>query len=211
MTARVYIVDDDAAVRDGLGEMLSAFGYPLQAFDGGDAFLDACTADWRGCVLLDLAMPGRSGAEVHAELQRRGIAMPVIFLTGHGDIPSAVAAMKLGAFDFLQKPATGQVLRERVDAALRADAERLDGAARLATARFRYDRLSPREREVLVEVIAGRSNKEIARRLGISFRTVEVHRAHMLRKLGVQSAIELAEIAGACGLDVRTPGRTETG
>lgn len=210
MTACVYIVDDDPAVRDGLGEMLAAFGYPLRTFDSGDAFLGACTADWRGCVLLDLAMPGRSGAEVHAELQRRGIAMPVIFLTGHGDIPSAVAAMKLGAFDFLQKPATGQALRERVDAALRADVERLDGTARVAVARSRYDRLSPREREVLGEVVAGRSNKEIARRLGISFRTVEVHRAHMLRKLGVQSAIELAELAVACGLDVRTPGRAET-
>jgi len=200
MTASVYVVDDDEAVRDSLGELLGGLGYRVLPFASGEAFLAAHAPDWRGCVLLDLAMPGMSGAEVQAELLRRGSALPVIFLSGHGDIPSAVKAVKAGALDFLQKPVSGRLLHARIDVALHRDAELSGAVDQAAVARAKFEQLTPRERSVLGLAAAGHSNKEIGRMLGISYRTVEIHRARMMRKVGASSVVELVAIAAACEL-----------
>jgi len=203
-TACVYIVDDDDAVRDSLSAVLQAAGMPVRAFTGGAAFVEACPAQARGCVVLDVAMPGFDGPSVQARLAQRGCAMPIVFLTAHGDIGSAVRAVQAGAFDYLPKPIEGRRLIERVRAALALDAAHGRERAAAAAARASYAKLSPREREVMALAVTGASSKVIARRLGISFRTVETHRAHLMRKLGADSALGLASIAIACGIQPLT-------
>jgi two-component system response regulator DctR len=201
-----HIVDDDAAIRDALSWLLRSRGVLARAWESGEAFL-ACRADaLRGCVVLDVRMDGMSGIEVHDRLLARGSRLPVIFLTGHGDIPLAVAAVKKGAFDFFEKPFNDNQLVDCVLAAIRADeaahAERTaqDGvASRLAS-------LTEREREVMERVLRGDFNKSIADALGIAVRTVEVHRAHVLQKMGVRSAVELARLLAALPGDGRTDG-----
>ncbi|MDX9994939.1 MAG: response regulator [Rhodocyclaceae bacterium] len=196
----VHIVDDDAAVRDGIGLLCETAGLHTACHESAEAFLEAFadgTDERPGCLVLDVRMGRMSGPELQEELNRRGIVLPVIFLTAHGDIPMTVRAMKAGAADFLTKPVNGADLLERVQAALA-----LDRAAQLQ--RERFAQLTQRERETLLLALAGHANKEIARQLGISYRTVELHRSHILQKTGAANMLELARLAAGCGLPVAT-------
>jgi RNA polymerase sigma factor (sigma-70 family) len=200
--ATVFVVDDDAAVRDGLALLLESAGLAVETFDSAEAFLAAFDPDRPGCVVLDVQMPGRTGPELQAEMNRRGLRLPVIFLTAHGDIPTTVQAMKGGAVDFLTKPVDAPVLVERVKQALERDSRQREADAAARKARALLASLTGRERDVLALAVAGMSNKEIARRLGISFRTVEVHRSRILLKTGAATLLSLAQLAHAGGLDI---------
>lgn len=196
----VFVVDDDAAVRDSVCLLLETAGLAVEAHDSAESFLAALDPQRYGCLVLDMRMPGMGGLELQAELARRGALLPIIFLTAHGDIPMTVRAMKAGAADFLTKPVDGAELIERIEAALvRARADRESEAAR-QEARARLAALTEREQEILALAVAGCTNKDIARRLGISFRTVEVHRSHILLKTGAATLIELAQLVAAGGL-----------
>lgn len=197
MNATVFVVDDDDAVRDAVVRLLAANRLPARAYASAEAFLAEIRPGQPGCLLLDVRMPGLSGPELQAELAARGVDLPIVFLTGHGDVRTSVQAMKAGALDFLEKPVLGALLVERVRAALSVAAERRRVAEARARVRARFDRLSAREREVAELVLDGLSNKEIARRLFISHRTVEVHRAHIMQKLGAETLLELARLADA--------------
>ncbi|MCL4800829.1 MAG: response regulator [Burkholderiales bacterium] len=199
MTPTVFVVDDDAGVRDALAQMISAAGLSVRTFASGKAFLQAFAPDWRGCILLDVAMPGMSGPELHDALVARGASLPIVYLTAHGEVPTAVRAMKAGAAEFLEKPVAGPVLLDAVRRALAIDAERQADATAHAQLRDRFSGLTRREREVMALAARGRSNKEIARELGISHRTVEIHRGRVMLKLGLASAFELAAAAAVCG------------
>ena len=216
MTARslrpeVTIVDDDAGVRDALSLLLGLHGYAVRAFASGDAMLAAYQPEWRGCMLVDIRMPGLDGLALQAALAARGIALPVIILTAHGDAANARAALKGGAFDFLEKPVDDALLVEMIDAATRFEAETQIAASERAQVERRMQRLTPRERQVFDLVVAGRHNREIAAALDISPRTVEVYKARMMDKLQVERLPDLIRLsldaehgAGAPG-DSRIP------
>jgi two-component system response regulator FixJ len=193
----VFIVDDDAAIRDALVQLLEAAGLRAEAHAGGPAFLEAY-ADQPGCLLLDMAMPGMTGLDVQAALKARGAAIPVLFLTGHGDIPMAVQAVQAGAVDFLEKPIKGAALLERVRRALKLDQEWRQRHDHVQSIRQRHARLGPREREVMALAVTGLTSKEIAQKLGISPRTVEVHRTHVMHKMGAANLAELINLATCC-------------
>ncbi|HEX4585427.1 MAG TPA: response regulator [Burkholderiaceae bacterium] len=199
----VFVVDDDAAVRDGLALLLDTAGLKVRTYDGASAFLAACAPDHAGCLILDVRMPEMTGPELQAELMRRGIDLPIIFLTAHGDIPTTVQAIKGGAIDFLTKPVVGAELLDRVRAALEKSAQLRERASAARTLRERLEGLTRREREIMQLVAAGLPNKEIARSLGISHRTVEVHRARVMQKTGVTNLVELSRLAEAAGLLAR--------
>jgi FixJ family two-component response regulator len=186
----VYVVDDDVSVRTSICMMLDAAGFPNRAFAGADEFLAACTPDTCGCIILDVNMPGMSGPELQDELSRRGIKLPIIFLSGQGTIPLSVKAMKSGALDFLTKPVKGMVLLDRVRDALKQCSVLLDQAQ----AARRLASLSARERMVMKMVVEGKTSKDIARLLGISYRTVEVYRTRIMQKTGAANGMELARI-----------------
>lgn len=200
MTPTVFVVDDDAAVRDALAQLLAAAGFSVRSFSSGAAFLLACAPDWRGCILLDIAMPGMSGLELQEALAAREIRLPIVFLTAHGKVPTAVQAMKAGAIEFLEKPAAGPVLLEAVRRALATEAEHHAQEAAHTRLAERFATLTGREREVMTLAARGTSNKEIGRALGISHRTVEIHRGRIMRKLGLTTPFQLAAAATACGL-----------
>ncbi len=188
----VHVVDDDPAVRDGLAWLFSARGLPVTVWDSGEGFLDGAGAAARGCVLLDVRMGGMSGLEVLDRLEEQGAVVPVIVLTGHGDVPVAVHALKTGAIDFVEKPFDAEDLVARVIAALALEVRRHEAASATRTLERRLATLSPREREVMDLMLEGKLNKQIADELTIAMRTVEVHRARILEKFGVRSAVELA-------------------
>lgn len=196
---RVFIVDDDAAVRDSLSLLLETAGYRVTCFESGEAFLAARPDASIGCVVLDLRMNGLTGLDVQSRLAASGVHLPIIFLTAHGDIPTTVRAIKAGAVDFLTKPVDATLLIDRIDAALVLQQEALAQAAIEAADRARLERLTVREQEVLRLAIQGHPNKEIARLLGISHRTVEFHRSRVLEKTGCNSLLELAGIAALIG------------
>ena len=187
----VFVVDDDTAVRQGLRFMLRAAGYSVEAFPSARSFLEDYDPRRGGCLLLDVQMPQMTGLELLQRLNVRGWRIPVIFITGHGTVPLAISAMKAGAFDFIEKPLREDALLESIERALhwndRAYEERLERA----TLQVRMAALTAREREVFELVAAGEPNKAIARRLGISFRTVELHRAHIIEKLQARSLSDL--------------------
>lgn len=199
--AAVHLVDDEAAVRDALRFLFESHGLTVQAYDGGAPLLQAVDAGaFRGCILLDVRMEPISGLQVHDELMRRGIQVPVIFLSGHGDIRMAVDALKKGAFDFVEKPFSDDVLVERVREAMQADTQIQEARSRGRQLEMRLAALTQREREVMRRVAAGSLNKQIAAELNVSMRTVEVYRSRVFDKLGVRSAAELATLlAGAFG------------
>jgi len=207
MSPTVFVVDDDAALREALVQLLEAAGLQVENFPDGQSFLTAFVADRPGCLLLDVAMPGMTGLEVQAALTALGVQIPVVFLTGHGDIPMAVRAVQAGAVDFLEKPMTGQALLERVHRALALDQERRHAQALNHGVAERARRLSQREREVMALVVAGSSSKEVARLLGISVRTVEAHRTHVMHKMGATNLAELVGMAVHCELGL-SPGPT---
>lgn len=195
----VFIVDDDNAVRDSLALLLGLRGYATANFESGEALLGGVAPDARGCILLDLRMPGIDGLRVQTELAARGIHLPVIILTAHGDVPAARAALKAGAFDFLEKPVDDSAMLATIDAALASEAQARTRMDRLIALRARVARLTQREREVLDLVVRGRHNREIAAALGISPRTVEVYKARLMEKLQVARLPDLIRLA----LDLR--------
>lgn len=192
--ATVHVVDDDDAVRSSLRLLLKSVGLPTVAHASAHEFLAAWDADQPGCLVLDVRMPGMSGIELQAELNQRGAIIPVIFISGHGDIPMAVETIQHGAFDFLQKPFRDQDLIDRVQRALASDAEHRQLLQQRETLRQRYDSLTPREQEVLQLVTQGKANKVMAGDLGVSQRTVEIHRARVMEKMGAQSLAQLVRM-----------------
>jgi len=196
----VFVVDDDEGVRSALALLLKSMGQPAATYASAADFLADYDPDRPGCALLDVRMPGMSGLELQDELNRRGVVLPVIFITGHGDVPMAVEAMQRGAFDFLQKPFRDDDLAERIRRALARDRELRVAIGEKSQIQARLARLTPRERQVLELVAAGKPNKVMAAELGVSQRTVEIHRAHVMKKMGASSLAQLVRmrlIAGA--------------
>jgi two-component system response regulator DctR len=192
-TGLAYLVDDDAAIRDALAWLLRSRGVHSRAWPSAEAFLADYRDDMSGCLLLDIRMVGMTGTELFDHLLERGCTMPVIFLTGHGDVPLAVKALKRGAFDFIEKPFNDNELADRVIEALRHEESRRWQDGMRAEVGERLASLTEREREVMASILAGKLNKVIADELQIAMRTVEVHRARIFDKMGVRSAVELAQ------------------
>ena len=190
----VFIVDDDAVVLDSLRMLLEAAGYAVATFHGAEDFLEICTPETQGCIILDVNMPDMDGPALQEELNRRGLQLPTIFLSGHGTIPLTVRALKAGAMDFLTKPVKGSVLLARVQEAMEQCSILQKRAKASESVAARLAMLTERETEVLNLAVAGNTSKEIAQRLGISYRTVEIHRAHVMQKTGASNMLELARI-----------------
>ncbi|MDP9014091.1 MAG: response regulator transcription factor [Pseudomonadota bacterium] len=190
----VYVVDDDDGMRRALDTLLSTVGYKTAVFSRPSEFLANFKADAPGCLVLDIRMPDMSGLEVQQHLNRLGSMLPVIFITGHGDVPMAVQAMKEGAFEFIQKPFRDQDLLDRINHALKQDAETRSTVARRAEVQHRLDSLTPRERQVMDMVVDGAANKVIAIDLNLSERTVEIHRAKVMEKMGARSVAHLVKL-----------------
>lgn len=189
-----HIVDDDEAIRDALEWLFNTRGVPCASWPSADAFLADWQPQWRGCLVMDIRMAGTSGLECFNTLKSRESTLPVIFITGHGDVPMAVAALKAGAFDFIEKPFDDNALVDVIVKALETDSRHQRAAATREWVTARLDQLTPREREVMELILAGKFNKVIADTLNISMRTVEVHRARVFDKMGVRSAVELAQL-----------------
>lgn len=193
-THMVYLVDDDAAIRDALTWLLKSRGIPSRTWDCAENFLAEYSETMSGCLILDIRMTGMTGIELFDQLLTRACSMPVIFLTGHGDVPLAVKSLKRGAFDFIEKPFNDNELVDRVLEALKEEESRVGQNASRAQVQERLDALTEREREVMTCILAGKLNKVIADELQIAMRTVEVHRARIFEKMGVRSAVELAQL-----------------
>lgn len=187
----VFVVDDDADLCDSLRWLLESDGLRVETYTSAQSFLDAYTPDRPGVLLLDIRMPGMSGLELQQYLKERGFSIPIIILTGHGNVPMAVRAVQAGALDFLQKPVDDQVLLARISEAMRLDAQNRQERLEDEKVLRRLKSLTPRERNVLDLVVGGKSNKQIAGELCIADKTVEVHRKHLMKKMGVRSVVEL--------------------
>jgi len=191
----VFVVDDDAAMRDSLRWLLQSIGLAVETYASAEEFLGRYDADQPGCLVLDVRMPGMSGLTLQETLVARGITLPVIVITGYGEVPTAVRALKAGALDFIEKPFNDDVLLERVRQALDKDRTARAARSRQTEARARFAQLTAREREVMELVTAGKANKVIAAELGLSPKTVEVHRANVMRKMEADSVAELVRLA----------------
>ena len=192
--ATVFVVDDDEAVRTSLRLLLKSVGLPVETFASAQEFLDQFDPDRAGCLVLDIRMPGLSGLELQQHLNDRHSIMPVVFITGHGDVPMAVEAMQAGAVDFIQKPFRDQDLIDRINRALEKDREMRSELRERDEIRRRMSQLTPREREVLALVTQGKANKVIAGDLNVSQRTVEIHRARVMEKMGANSLAHLVRM-----------------
>jgi two-component system, LuxR family, response regulator FixJ len=201
----VYVVDDDDGMRRALDALLSTVGYKTAVFSRPSEFLANFKADSPGCLVLDIRMPGMSGLELQRHLNRMGSMVPVIFITGHGDIPMAVQAMKEGAFEFIQKPFRDQDLLDRINHALKQDAGNRNTVARRAEVLHRLESLTPRERQVMDMVVEGAANKVIAIDLHLSERTVEIHRAKVMEKMGARSVAHLVKLHLALVVEAQPP------
>jgi len=199
-TATCFVVDDDASVRRSLSFLITSLGYRVETFDSADAFLARKPCGGIGCIITDVKMPGTSGLELQDLLGRGNTPLPVIFITGHGDLPMGVGAMKKGAVDFLAKPFDDEDLIAAIEVALEKCRQTLRQFKALAEARRRIDTLSPRERDVLRHVIAGRLNKQIAYDLGIAEHTVKIHRGRIMKKLEMDSLADLVRLAAQAGV-----------
>mgnify|MGYP003575327474 CR=1 FL=1 len=196
----VFVVDDDPSMRRSLESLLTSVGHEVRLFSSAPEFMRAVRHDVPGCLVLDVRLPGMSGLAFQQELSKAGIALPIIFITAHGDVPMTVRAMKAGAAEFLTKPFDDQVLLDAIHNALERDrASRRDGAS-LATLQARYDDLTERERQVMAHVAAGMVNKRIAEQLGLSVVTVKVHRGQVMRKMQAKSIAELVRMADRLGV-----------
>jgi FixJ family two-component response regulator len=191
----VHVVDDDVAFRTGIGRVLTAAGHAPRLYGSAAEYLAAHDGRGPACVLLDLRMPGNTGLDLQAELASRADAHPVIFLSGYGDVPSTVRAMQGGAVDFLTKPVRTATLLDAIDRALERDLERQQRAERVAELRARYASLTPREREVMAGVVAGRLNKQICYALRAAERTIKTHRSRVMEKMMVRSVADLVRLA----------------
>jgi RNA polymerase sigma factor (sigma-70 family) len=188
------VVDDDSGVRNAMRTLLKSVGLEAALFSSAQEFLNGYQPRQPGCLILDIRMPGMSGMELQQQLNLRGAVIPVIFMTGHGDIPMAVEAMQHGAFDFLQKPFRDQDLLDRIQRAIVKDGELRKSLGEHTRIRERLESLTPREREVLDLMVKGKQNKSVAQELGVSPRTVEIHRARVMEKMQVQSVAELVHM-----------------
>ncbi|GKS69365.1 two component transcriptional regulator, LuxR family [Nitrosomonas sp. PY1] len=197
----VFIIDDDIAVRDSLAMMIEQAGMSVQSFASARAFLSVYHASFLGCIIVDIQMPLMDGLQFQEELSRRKIVLPIIFLTGHGDIPMSVRAMKAGALDFLTKPVIREKLLSSINIAFSEAEKRVSALVRNEEMTSRLAKLTKREREVMVLAIQGLSNKETASCLGISHRTVEIYKSHIMYKTGAQNFLDLARIIRESDLD----------
>jgi len=191
----VFIVDDDPGVTDAMRLLLRSVGLPAEVFHSASEFLEAFDPDRPGCLVLDVRMPGMSGLDLQTHLQEHGVTLPIIFVTAHGDVPMAVEAVKAGAVDFVQKPFRDQDLIDKIHQALELDARTRSEAGRRKEIQDRMETLTPRETEVMQLVVEGKANKNIARSLGISQRTVEIHRSRVMEKMKVRSVSKLVQLA----------------
>lgn len=192
--ATVYIVDDDDAIRDSLTLLMRSVGLASRCFASAHEFLEAYEPDAHACLVADIRMPGLSGLELQTELNERQARVPLIFITGHGDVPMAVKAMRAGAIDFIQKPFRDQDLLDCIHKALQQDSSARRAELEIRSVRDRLAELTPRENEVMRKVVAGCANKVVAADLGVSQRTVELHRARVMKKMGVRSLAELVRL-----------------
>ncbi|WP_315720787.1 MULTISPECIES: response regulator transcription factor [unclassified Bradyrhizobium] len=198
--AIVIIVDDDAGIRAALDSLFRSVGLQTRLFGSPAELLGSALTDGPGCIVLDVRLPGVSGLDLQSQLVRQGITHPIIFMTGHGDIPMTVRAMKAGAVDFLSKPFRDQDMLDAVTAALERDAQHRADAATREKVRVQYETLTAREREVMGHVTAGLMNKQVAALIGLSEITVKIHRGHVMRKMGVRSLADLVRKAEALGV-----------
>ena len=198
--ATVFVVDDDASLCDSLLFLIESVGLQVRTFQTHADFLAAYDPTCPGCIVLDVRMPGMSGLELQELLNARRSGHPVIKITGHGDVAMAIRSMKAGAFDFIEKPFSDQILLDRIQRAVEVDGERRRERARVDELRARFESITPRERQVIERVVAGESNKSIAEALGVSRKTVEVHRAHIMSKTGAKSLAELVQFTLTAGL-----------
>src|SRR5438094_1419766 len=196
----VFVVDDDAAIRKAVSRLLRSAGIAVTVFESPREFLAQYDPNTPGCLVLDLAMPGFNGLQLQTALGEKGSSLPIIFLTGHGDVSKSVQAMKGGAFDFLTKPVNAKNLLPAIRAAIERDAVVRQEHAKLSEIRARLDTLTPRERELLEHVVAGKLNKQIAGDLGIAGATVRMHRARVIAKMKVQGVADLVRLAEVCGI-----------
>jgi RNA polymerase sigma factor (sigma-70 family) len=196
----VFIVDDDPSVLRALGRLMRSVGFRVQAFASASEFLAANRPDVPGCLVLDVRMPGLSGPALQESLAADDIHIPIVFITGHGDIPTTVRAMKAGAVDFLSKPFSDQQLIDAVNEAIAGDTEHRRERAEIAVIQERVESLTPREREVLPLVVSGMLNKQIARKLGTSEKTIKVHRSRVMAKMQAKSLADLVRLAQKAGV-----------
>jgi FixJ family two-component response regulator len=204
----VLIIDDDPEFRDSVGRLLRSVGLDTWQYSSVSDFLKAQPPDGPTCLLLDIRLPGRSGLELQRELASANRLLPIIFITAHGDIPMTVQAMKGGAIEFLTKPFRDQDLLDAIETALARDRDRRESDRALGSLRGRFDTLSPREREIMIQVTAGRLNKQIAGDIGISESTVKVHRTNLMRKMKAGSLPELSRMADLLEIGPRKPRRS---
>lgn len=193
ITPTVFIVDDDEAIRDSLSMLMKSVGFEYEIYDNAQVFLDSYDGERTGCLLLDIRMPGISGLELHAKMKEMALDLPIIFITGHGDVSMAVEAMKNGAVDFFQKPFRDQELLERISQTIEQSNCKQQKLADNQEAFNRLESLTPREREIMTLIVEGNGNKVIAAELDISQRTVELHRAHIMQKMGADSLAMLVK------------------
>lgn len=195
----VFVVDDDAAVLMSVRRLLESAGRSVETYQSASQFLDRFDDSRAGCIIADVLMPGMNGLELQAQLARRGAMLPIIFLSGHGDVPTAVRAMQEGAIDFIEKPFQSQLLLERIDHAMQRGRQWIQRRIHQRDLRQRFDRLTPREREVLGGIIDGQNVNEIAARFGLSVKTVYAHRKQIMAKLGVHTTVEIFRAAADAG------------
>src|SRR5579864_2427528 len=198
----VYIIDDDQAMVESLSWIIESIGLRFKSYVRAQDFLDAYNPQQHGCLLLDVRMPGMSGPELQTKLNEHGLpTLPIVFISGHGDVPLAVRVMKAGAIDFLTKPFNDQVLLESINKALRIDKSNREKRQENAQARAKFALLSPREVQVLQGIVSGKPNKVISAELNISLKTVEAHRASVMKKMGVKSVPELVKLVLTNGVE----------
>lgn len=196
----VFVVDDDPSVREGVADLLRSVGLQVQSFASPQEFIDSKRPNVPGCLILDVRLPGPSGLELQRVLAGSDIGLPIIFISGHGDIPMSVQAIKSGAIEFLTKPLHEQRLLDAVHAGIERDRSRRQDASALAELRMRLDTLTSREREILLLVVSGQPNKQIAAHLGLSEMTVKVHRSQVMHKMGAKSVIDLVRMTDRLGV-----------
>ena len=204
-TPTVFLVDDEPGMLKALTRLLKAEGFIVHAFNSAKSFLESYLPDPVSCLVLDVAMPELNGLDLQQRLTQAGILLPIVFLTGHGDIPMSVQAIKAGAVDFLTKPVNDADLLRAVRTALQRAAEQHERASEMAMLRDRLASLTPREREVMDHVVAGQLNKQIAGDLGTGEHTIKVHRARVMEKMGVQSLADLVRVAERLGIGKHPP------
>jgi RNA polymerase sigma factor (sigma-70 family) len=201
----VYVIDDDEAVRESVTDLLCSVGHDVQSFGSVQEFLDRPSPDRPGCLVLDVRLPGQSGMELQRRLIKSDIHLPVIFISGHGDIPMSVRAIKSGAIEFLTKPLNEQQLLDAVQTGVARDRAQREKAKVAAKLHERLEQLTPRERDILGRVVTGRPNKQIAAEVGLSEMTVKVHRSHVMQKMRASSLVDLVRMADKLGITKPAP------